>query len=154
MGWSVPSEETVRAGRPGQLRGPGLAHQAAAAHRQRQHSRQPQVFKAGVYELLPEERQWRVQPFPVCTAVWNQGNCSENCSVWKSCRFIEQLCTKLKRKNIKTDIDKVEQGWMRFLTWSQVVCAAVCGPVCVGVDRPCVSLFTDNVFKHCSWSLK
>lgn len=51
MGRCVSSEETVCAGRPGQLSGPGLAHQAAAAHRQCQHSCQPQVFKTGVYVL-------------------------------------------------------------------------------------------------------
>ena len=49
MGRRVSPEETVCAGRPGQLSGPGLAHQAAAAHRQCQHSCQPQVSKAGVY---------------------------------------------------------------------------------------------------------
>lgn len=51
MGRCVPAEETVRSGRPGQLCGPGLAHQAVAAHRQRQHPRQPQVPKTGVYVL-------------------------------------------------------------------------------------------------------
>lgn len=51
MGRCVSSEETVCAGCPGQLRGPGLAHQAAAAHCQCQHSCQPQVFETGVYEL-------------------------------------------------------------------------------------------------------
>ena len=53
MGRRVSPEEAVRAGRAGQLGGPSLAHQAAATHRQRQrqHSRQPQVFKAGVYVL-------------------------------------------------------------------------------------------------------
>lgn len=59
MGRRVPSEETVRAGCPGQLRGPGLAHQAAAAHHQRQHSCQPQVFKAGVYELHQNRTELR-----------------------------------------------------------------------------------------------
>lgn len=51
MGRGVPPEETVCAGREGQLTGPGMAHQATAAHCQCQHPRQPQVSKAGVYEL-------------------------------------------------------------------------------------------------------
>lgn len=51
VGWSFPTEEVVRAGRQGQLCGPGLANQAAAADRQRQHPRQPKVFKAGVYDV-------------------------------------------------------------------------------------------------------
>lgn len=51
MGRGVPFEETVCAGREGQLTGPGVAHQATAAHCQCQHPRQPQVFKAGVYDL-------------------------------------------------------------------------------------------------------
>lgn len=49
MGRCVSSEEVVCTGRPGQLCGPGMAHQATAAHRQRQHSCQPKVFKTGVY---------------------------------------------------------------------------------------------------------
>lgn len=51
MGRGVPPEETVCAGCEGQLTGPGMAHQATAAHCQCQHPRQPQVSKAGVYEL-------------------------------------------------------------------------------------------------------
>lgn len=51
MGRSVPPEETVCAGCEGQLTGPGVAHQATAAHCQCQHPCQPQVSKAGVYEL-------------------------------------------------------------------------------------------------------
>lgn len=51
MGRGVPPEETVCAGREGQLTGPGMAHQATATHCQCQHPRQPQVSKTGVYEL-------------------------------------------------------------------------------------------------------
>lgn len=43
MGRGVPPEETVCAGRAGQLTGPGVAYQAAATHCQRQHPCQPQV---------------------------------------------------------------------------------------------------------------
>lgn len=51
MGRGVPPEETVCAGCKGQLIGPGVAHQATAANCQCQHPCQPQVSKAGVYEL-------------------------------------------------------------------------------------------------------
>lgn len=51
MGRGVPFEEIVCAGCEGQLTGPGVAHQTTAAHCQCQHTRQPQVSKAGVYDL-------------------------------------------------------------------------------------------------------
>lgn len=53
VGRGVPHKEAVFAGRQGQLSGPGLAHQAAPAHRQLQHPHQPQVFQAGVYAQTP-----------------------------------------------------------------------------------------------------
>jgi len=48
LGRRVPSQEAVRPGRPRQRGGPGVAHQATAGHRERQHPRQPQVPQAGV----------------------------------------------------------------------------------------------------------